>query len=180
MPIVSRLFGPTAKIKDIQGQAKLSKGRKRPEDSITAALVYLFLAGLYFLWMSDTLLGQRAFTYHKTPISKSCKSRACKKKANHASYCDVRPRITRIIWVQSRVTHQILGPSCVTQKPFAILCEGYISSCPDLLVELLASWSWPIVIIAVLFSYASLSSQRNLGQNKKPKDARMDQALHWD
>ena len=40
MPIVSRLFGPTAKIIDIQGQAKLSKGRKRPEDSITAAWVY--------------------------------------------------------------------------------------------------------------------------------------------
>ena len=40
MPFVSRLLGPTAKIKDIQGQAKLSKGRKRPEDSVTAALVY--------------------------------------------------------------------------------------------------------------------------------------------
>ena len=40
MPFVSRLLGPTAKIKDIQGQAKLSKGRKRPEDSVTTALVY--------------------------------------------------------------------------------------------------------------------------------------------
>ena len=40
MPIVSRLFGPTTKIKDIQGQAKLSKVRKRPKDSVTAALVY--------------------------------------------------------------------------------------------------------------------------------------------
>ena len=40
MPFASRLFGPTAKIKDIQGQAKPSKGRKKPEDSVTAALVY--------------------------------------------------------------------------------------------------------------------------------------------
>ena len=30
----------TTKIKDIQGQAKLSKVRKRPKDSVTAALVY--------------------------------------------------------------------------------------------------------------------------------------------
>ena len=58
MPIVSRLFGPTTKIKDIQGHAKLSKGRKRPEDSVTAALVYWFLLRLYLLRMSSTLLGQ--------------------------------------------------------------------------------------------------------------------------
>ena len=71
----SRLLGPTAKIKDIQGQAKLSKGRKRPEDSVTAALVYWFLLRVYLLLMSGILLGQRAFTYHGNLISKSCKSR---------------------------------------------------------------------------------------------------------
>ena len=32
------------------------------------------------------------------------------KIAHHASRCDVRSRITRIIWVQSRITLQILGP----------------------------------------------------------------------
>ena len=30
----------TWKIKDIKGQAKVSKGRKRPENSLTAAMVY--------------------------------------------------------------------------------------------------------------------------------------------
>ena len=35
--------------------------------------------------------------------------------------CDVRSRITRIIWVQSRITPQILGPSRVTQKSIATL-----------------------------------------------------------
>ena len=40
MPIVLPLFGPTTKIKDIKGQAKISKGRKRPENSVTAAKVY--------------------------------------------------------------------------------------------------------------------------------------------
>ena len=39
MHIVLRLFGPR-KIKDIKGQAKVSKGRKRPEKSLTAAMVY--------------------------------------------------------------------------------------------------------------------------------------------
>ena len=43
MHIVLRLFGPTWKIKDIKGQAKVSKGRKRPENSLTAAMVYLSL-----------------------------------------------------------------------------------------------------------------------------------------
>ena len=49
-------------------------------------------------------------------------SRTCKIE-NHASSCDVRSRVTRIIWVQSRVTLQVLGPSRVTQKPFATLLE---------------------------------------------------------
>ena len=40
MHIVLRLFGPTWKIKDIKGQAKVSKERKRPEKSLTAAMVY--------------------------------------------------------------------------------------------------------------------------------------------
>ena len=40
MYIVLRLFGPTRKIKDIKGQAKVSKGRKRPENSVTAATLY--------------------------------------------------------------------------------------------------------------------------------------------
>ena len=40
MHIVLRLFGPTWKIKDIKGQAKVSKRRKRPENSLTAAMVY--------------------------------------------------------------------------------------------------------------------------------------------
>ena len=92
MPFVSRLFGPTAKIKDIQGQAKLSKGRKRPEDSVTAALVYWFLLRVYLLLMSGILLGQRASTYHGNLISKSCKSRvtACKNsKSRIMLWCPV-------------------------------------------------------------------------------------------
>ena len=40
MHIVLRLFGPTWKIKDIKGQAKVSQGRKRTENSVTAATVY--------------------------------------------------------------------------------------------------------------------------------------------
>ena len=40
MHIVLRLFGPTRKIKDIKGQGKVSKGRERPENSVTAATVY--------------------------------------------------------------------------------------------------------------------------------------------
>ena len=40
MNIMLRLFGPTRKIKDIKGQAKVSKGRKRPENSVKAATVY--------------------------------------------------------------------------------------------------------------------------------------------
>ena len=43
------------------------------------------------------------------------------KIAHHALRCDVRSRITRIIWVQSRITPQILGPSRVTQKSIATL-----------------------------------------------------------
>ena len=31
MLIALRLFGPTKKVKDIRGQAEVSKGRKRPE-----------------------------------------------------------------------------------------------------------------------------------------------------
>ena len=43
MIIVLQLFGPTTNIKDIRGQAKVSKGRKRTEktrNSVTAAAVY--------------------------------------------------------------------------------------------------------------------------------------------
>ena len=40
MPNVLRLFGPTTQIKVIKGQSKVSKGRKRPENSVTAATVY--------------------------------------------------------------------------------------------------------------------------------------------
>ena len=47
-------------------------------------------------------------------------SSACK-IANHASCCNDRSRVTQIIWVQSRVTLQILGPSRVMKKRFATL-----------------------------------------------------------
>ena len=40
MSIVLRLFGITTKIKEIKGQAKVSKERKRPENIVTAATVY--------------------------------------------------------------------------------------------------------------------------------------------
>ena len=40
MNIMLRLFGPTRKIKDIKGQAKVSKGRKRQENSVPAVKVY--------------------------------------------------------------------------------------------------------------------------------------------
>ena len=40
MPIVLRLFGPTTQIKVIKGQSKVSKGQKRPENTVTAATVY--------------------------------------------------------------------------------------------------------------------------------------------
>ena len=71
--------------------------------------------------MIGILLGQRAFTYHGILIRSLVNhaSRACK-IANHA-HCDVRSLVTRIIWVQSRVTLQIVEPSRVTQIPFATL-----------------------------------------------------------
>ena len=55
MHIVLRLFGPW-KIKDIKGQAKVSKGRKRTENSVTAATVYRSLLRPYLLWMIGFLL----------------------------------------------------------------------------------------------------------------------------
>ena len=63
---------------------------------------------------------QRAFTYLENLISMYHMSCACK-IANHASRCDIRSHVTWIIWVQSHDTLQILGPSCITQKPFATL-----------------------------------------------------------
>ena len=56
MNIMLRLFGPTRKIKDIKGQAKVSKGRKRPENSLLIFVKTLFTLNNWFP------LGQRAFT----------------------------------------------------------------------------------------------------------------------
>ena len=51
MPIVLRLYGSTTQIKDIKGQAKVSKGgkKKKPENSIMAATVYWSLLKVYLL-----------------------------------------------------------------------------------------------------------------------------------
>ena len=54
-------------------------------------------------------------------------SSACK-IANHASCCNDRSRVTQIIWVQSRVTLQILGPSRVMKKRFATLLTDKLLS----------------------------------------------------
>ena len=70
--------------------------------------------------MNGILLVQRTFTYHGNLPSKS---RACK-IANQASRCGVRFRITQLIWAPSRVTVQILGPSRITERPFATLKEN--------------------------------------------------------
>ena len=87
-------------------------------------MVYWSQLSIYLLWMIGILLDQRAFTYHGILIRSLVNhaTRACK-IANHASRCDVRSRVTRITWVQSRVTLQLLGPLRVTQKPFATLFD---------------------------------------------------------
>ena len=38
--LLCQLFGPTTQIKVIKGQSKVSKGQKRPENTVTAATVY--------------------------------------------------------------------------------------------------------------------------------------------
>ena len=74
MHIVLRLFGPTRKTKDIKSQAKVGKGRKWPENSVTAATIYWSLSRLYLLWMIGSSWSKSAH-YHGNLISKSCRSR---------------------------------------------------------------------------------------------------------
>ena len=116
---------------DLPRRSKTSKVKHRSAEDgkdqkskDTAATVYWSQLSIYLLWMIGILLDQRAFTYHGILIRSLVNhaTRACK-IANHASRCDARSRVTRIIWVQLRVTLQLLGPLRVTQKPFATLFD---------------------------------------------------------
>ena len=75
MHTVSRLFGPTTKIKDIKGQAKVKQRTEKTRKHCHCChglLIFvktpktLFTLNNWYLSRSKsgTLLGQRAFTYH--------------------------------------------------------------------------------------------------------------------
>ena len=113
---------------DLPGRPKTSKVRRRRakdgNDQKTAWRLPRFTDlcqdSIYFEWLVSSW--SKSAHYHGNLISKSCRSRVThlyNRKSKSSG--DVRSRVTRIIWVQSRVTLQILGPSHVTQKPFATL-----------------------------------------------------------
>ena len=101
-----------------EGQQRTGKTRKQCDGCHS---LLIFVKTLFALndWFP---LGQRAFTiteiYLLTLVNPASRTF---KIENHISSRDVRSRVPRIIWVQSRVTLQILGPSRVPQKPFATL-----------------------------------------------------------
>ena len=121
---------------DLPIRSKTSRvGRRSAKDGKDQKTVWRLA---WFIDLCKTLLtlrdwfplGQRAFTIteiwlvsHVNHASRTCKIE------NHASSCDVRFRVTRIIWVQSRVTLQILGPSRVMQKPFVTLLMLWYCYC---------------------------------------------------
>ena len=113
---------------DLPGRPKTSKVRRRwAKDGNNQKTAWrlprftdLCQDSIYFEWLVSSW--SKSAHYHGNLISKSCRSRVThlyNRKSKSSG--DVRSRVTRIIWVQSRVTLQILGPSHVTQKPFATL-----------------------------------------------------------
>ena len=113
---------------DLPGRPKTSKVRRRwAKDGNNQKTAWrlprftdLCQDSIYFEWLVSSW--SKSAHYHGNLIRSLVghASRTCIIE-NHASSGDVRSRVTRIIWVQSRVTLQILGPSHVTQKPFATL-----------------------------------------------------------